>query len=168
MEPARISALIDGLARGLGLFARQWTGSPEDVVQDAFVALASLVDEPRDPTAWLYRAVRNAAINAGIAERRRKRREAVAVQQIPTWFEADPTSDEIDPGAAQAALGELPDPQREVIVAHLWGGLTFEQIATLTGTSSSTAHRHYQAGLRILRDHLEAPCRPPMTTTKPS
>ena len=170
MEPDRIGALIEGLASGLHLFARQWTRSPEDVVQDAFVALASLADEPREPTAWLYRAVRNGAINAGIAERRRQRRETVAVRQTSRWFEADPTSPgshDIDPDAAQAALADLPDPQREVIVAHLWGGLTFEQIATLTGSSSSAAHRHYRAGLQTLRNHLEAPCRPPLTTTKP-
>ena len=37
--------------------------------------------------------------------------------------------------------------QREVIVAQLWGGLTFEQVGELMGSSSSTAHRLYQAGL---------------------
>ena len=169
MEPDRIVALIDSLASGLRLFARQWTGSPEDVVQDAFVALTTLADEPREPTAWLYRAVRNGAINAGIAERRRKRRETVAGSQTPRWFEADTTAPDIngiDPAAAQAALADLPDPQREVIVAHLWGGLTFDQIATLTGTSSSTAHRLYRAGLQTLRNHLEAPCHPPTAPTK--
>ena len=160
MEPDRIGALIDSLANGLHLFARQWTRSPEDVVQDAFVALATIADEPREPTAWLYRAVRNGAINAGIAERRRKRRESIAGNQTPRWFEVAPpapTLHGIDPDAAQVALASLPDSQREVIVAHLWGGLTFDQIATLTGTSSSTAHRLYRAGLQTLRTHLEAP-----------
>ena len=38
------------------------------------------------------------------------------------------------------------------IVAHLWGALTFEQIAELAGCSSSTAHRRYLAGLSALRE----------------
>jgi RNA polymerase sigma-70 factor (ECF subfamily) len=55
---------------------------------------------------------------------------------------------------ATVALQGLPAEQREVIVAHLWGGLTFEQIAGLVGASSSTAHRWYLAGLAALRDRL--------------
>ena len=48
--------------------------------------------------------------------------------------------------AATAALAELSDDEREVIVAHIWGGLTFAQIAEVTGLPSSTAHRRYEAG----------------------
>lgn len=166
MEPARIGALIEQLAPGLGLFARQWCASPEDVVQEAFLALATLADEPREPAAWLYRVVRNGAINAGIAERRRRRRERVVGSRAARWFEPPSAGAAIgpDPDRVQAALGALPDPQREVIVAHLWGGLTFAQIAALTQTSSSSTHRLYHAGLQTLRALLEAPCR---STTTP-
>jgi RNA polymerase sigma-70 factor (ECF subfamily) len=52
----------------------------------------------------------------------------------------------------------LPLDEREVIVAHLWGGLTFEQIAAVAGCSSSTAHRRYAAGLSALRERLHVPC----------
>ncbi len=162
MEPDRIGALIDRLGPGLGLFARQWCDSPEDVVQDAFVALATLPDEPNSPASWLYRAVRNGAINAGIAERRRRRRETAAGCRAASWFQggpADRSSSWIDPESAQTALGDLPDSQREVIVAHLWGGLTFEQIAEIVQTSTSSAHRLYQAGLVTLRARLGVPCR---------
>lgn len=162
MEPERIGELIDRLGPGLGLFARQWCDSPEDVVQDAFVALATLAQEPISPESWLFRAVRNGAINAGIAARRRRRRESLATKQAPGWFTpegVDRASSWIDPESAQAALGELPDAQREVIVAHLWGGLTFEQIGELVQTSTSSAHRLYQAGLINLRDRLGVPCR---------
>jgi RNA polymerase sigma-70 factor (ECF subfamily) len=49
----------------------------------------------------------------------------------------------------------LPLELREVIVARLWGGLTFEAVAALAGTSVPTAHRRYQAGLAQLRERLE-------------
>jgi DNA-directed RNA polymerase specialized sigma24 family protein len=52
----------------------------------------------------------------------------------------------------------LPLEQRETLVAHLWGGLTFEQIGELTGVSSSTAHRRYLAGLSALRERLRVTC----------
>ena len=51
---------------------------------------------------------------------------------------------------ATAALAALEDDLRETVTAHLWGGLTFDQIAALTGTSASTAHRRYQQGLERL------------------
>ena len=163
MEPERIGELIDRLGPGLGLFARQWCTSPEDVVQEAFVALTRLDREPDQPAAWLYRAVRNGAINAGIADRRRRRRETLALTRMARWFApADPGSvldEQIDPDAAQEALAVLPEAQRAVIVAHLWGGLTFDQVADLVQTSSSSAHRLYHAGLTTLRERLGVPCR---------
>ena len=170
MEPDRIGELIDRLGAGLGLFARQWCDSPEDVVQEAFVALTTCPREPDHPASRLYRAVRNGAINAGIAERRRRRRETEARVESPRWFEREPnaTSTWIDPEQAQVALGALPDAQREVIVAHLWGGLTFEEVAGLVGTSTSSAHRLYQAGLVTLRERLGVPCRSKTPRTDPT
>ena len=160
MEPERIGPLIDRYAAPLELYARQWTDAPEDAVQEAFVRLAGLEPGPSSPPAWLFRAVRNGAINAGIARRRRARREAEA----GAWFvanRADPGEDpefEVEPADAEAALRALPDDQREAIVAHLWGGLSFDQVARLTGRSSSSAHRSYHAGLAALRNRLGVPC----------
>ena len=48
--------------------------------------------------------------------------------------------------------------QREVIVAHHWGGLSFEQIAAVAGCSASTAFRRYTAGVEELRKQLGVTC----------
>src|SRR6185437_4906670 len=120
------------------------------VVQEAFLKLAQQAHPPEKPAAWLFRAVRNGAINAAVAEGRRRRRESAAASVGRDWFQppADPSeSDAPDPAVAEAELRRLPLEQREVIVAHLWGGLTFEQIGQVSGTSSSTAHRLFAAGL---------------------
>ena len=45
-----------------------------------------------------------------------------------------------------------------VIVARLWGGLSFEQIAGVAGCSASTACRRYAAGIDALRKELGVPC----------
>src|SRR5262249_57840663 len=112
---------------------------------------------PHSPAGWLYRAVRNAAISTGRAERRRQRHEGRAAANAPAWFEQSDTAG-LDAATAGAALAALPAEQREVIVARLWGGLTFEHVAELTGTSPPTAHRRFTAGLQSLRQILRVPC----------
>src|SRR5579884_781668 len=157
MEPDVLARLVDRHAAALVLYARQWCAAPEDVVQEAFLKLVAQRPPPDNPASWLYRVVRNAALSAGRTERRRQRHEAAAAAQAPAWFTAA-DAEGLDAEAATAALQGLPLEEREVIVAHLWGGLTFEQIAELAGCSPSTAHRRYVAGLANLRERLHVPC----------
>src|SRR3954465_14738249 len=161
MESERLRMLMDRLAAPLELYARQWCDEPEDVVQDAFVKLAEQPATPQNPAAWLFRTVRHRAINAGIASQRRRRHEAEAAAKAPSWFDTSPAARSaalVEPESAQAALAVLPLEQREIIVAHLWGGLTFDQIAELVGSSSSSTNRLYQSGLTALRERLGVPC----------
>jgi RNA polymerase sigma-70 factor (ECF subfamily) len=125
------------------------------VVQEALLELVRQPSPPQRVVPWLYRVVRNRAISAGRSGRRRKKREERLAADQDSWFVPDPGA-RLDAETASAALAALPIEQRETIVAHLWGGLSFEEIAEVTHTSSSTAHRRYQAGLAALRDRLEA------------
>jgi RNA polymerase sigma-70 factor (ECF subfamily) len=163
MGPEFLGRLVDQHAAALVLYARQWCAAPEDVVQEAFLRLVIQTKLPDNPLPWLYRVVRNAAVSAGRTERRRQRHEAAAAARAPAWFSAD--TEFLDVDTATAALAGLPLEEREVIVAHLWGGLTFEQIAEVAGCSSSTAHRRYVAGLANLRERLGIPC-PNRRTTR--
>ncbi len=157
MGPDELGRLIDRHAAALTLYARQWCAAPEDIVQEAFLKLVRLRDPPRDALAWLYSVVRNTALTALRAEGRRRRHESEAAARAPAWFTPDPAGP-LDTAAVTAALQKLPADEREAIVAHLWGGLTFEQIAQVAGCSSSTAHRRYLAGLSSLRERLHVPC----------
>jgi RNA polymerase sigma-70 factor (ECF subfamily) len=158
MDATRLGTLIDRHAAALVLYARQWCDAPEDVVQEAFLALMAQPTAPAQVAAWLFRVVRNRAISAARAERRRQRREREVASRTDLWFTTGP-SPEVDAATLHEALVALPAEQREVIVAHLWGGLTFEQAGALAGCSSSTAYRRYLAGLELLRARLgEAPC----------
>ncbi len=168
MNPDLLGHLIDRHAAALELYARQWCDSPEDVVQEAFVKLAGQRPVPDQPVAWLFRAVRNGALNAATANRRRKRHEAKAAASAPPWFEPDlqsPGGSDLDSEQAHHALTALPLEQREVIVAHLWGELSFSEIATLVGSSTSSVHRRYQAGLVSLRENLGVSCRHSLHTS---
>jgi RNA polymerase sigma-70 factor (ECF subfamily) len=151
MTPRQLGELIDRYGPALILYARQWCAVPEDVVQDAFLKLVCLRKAPDDPPAWLYRVVRNAALDAAKMDRRRQHREAAATSA--SWF-VEPEIDGLDADVAVAALERLPAELRETIVARLWGGLTFEQIATVSECSVSSAFRRFEAGVAALRETL--------------
>ena len=53
---------------------------------------------------------------------------------------------------AAAAMEELFQHEREIVVAHIWGGLTFEQIGKMLGSSKSSVHRKYYEGLARLKE----------------
>jgi RNA polymerase sigma-70 factor (ECF subfamily) len=157
MCPELLGRLLDDHAAALVLYARQWCAAPEDVVQEAFLKLALQKVKPSSPVAWIFRVVRNGALSAARSDRRRRHHESQAASQAAPWLEAGDHSG-LDAEAATSALQALPLEQREVIVAHLWGGLTFEQIGELAGCSSSTAHRWFLAGLASLREKLGETC----------
>lgn len=150
---ALLRRLIDGHAAALELYARQWCEDAEDVVQECLVKFASQPRPPDNAAAWLFRAVRNRAISAGRSATRRRRHESAAAEQRQPWFVMH-NGQALDATAAADGLRSLPIEEREVIVAHLWGGLSFEQVAQVVGCSSSTAHRRYLAGLETLRERL--------------
>src|SRR6516225_9313225 len=156
MTPAEVARLIDTHTAPLVLCARQWCAEPEDVVQEAFLKLVRQIRPPTDAVAWLYRVVRNGAINAAKLARRRQRRES-AVARPERWF-IEPEVEGLDAETAVAALQRLDVEQREIIVARHWGGLSFEQIAEAVGCSASTAFRRYDAGIEALRQELRVPC----------
>ena len=54
-------------------------------------------------------------------------------------------------GEVTASLAAMDSPQREVIVMHLWGGLTFEAIGQILDMSRASAHRSFQLGLASLK-----------------
>jgi DNA-directed RNA polymerase specialized sigma24 family protein len=58
------------------------------------------------------------------------------------------------------AIDALPTTEREFVVLRIWSALTWQEIADLTKTSSSSAQRHYVAALTKLRQHLEPSCPP--------
>lgn len=151
MEPAALEALVRSHAAALTLYARQLTDRPDDVVQEAFVKLASFLGGPVEAVPWLYRVVRNGAISAARAERRRRKYETMAGRVA--WF-APAADGELDADEVTALLQQLPAESREAITLHLWSGLTFAEIAGVLDCSASSAHRWYQSGLEVLRERL--------------
>lgn len=73
----------------------------------------------------------------------------------PEWFAS---TDSIDsPVLAkqlEQSLQKLEPKHRELVVAHLWNGLTFRQIAEAFDISPSKAHRDYMLAIESLRSKI--------------
>ncbi len=160
ISPGDLARLLKERGTALVLYARQWSRTPEDVVQEAFLRLMDQREPPRNPVAWLYRVVRNEAFNAARAAARRKRHESAAAEDgdshpTSSWFDRS-TEQPFDAQEATEALERLAHAERETVVARLWGGLSFEEVAALTGVSTSTAYRRYHSGIQALRERLQS------------
>jgi RNA polymerase sigma factor (sigma-70 family) len=150
----QLGRLLDQHAGPLELFARQWTPEAADVVQEAFVRLMEQPEFPADPVAWLYRVVRNAALNQARARHRRAWHERQQAESRPAFVLDEPGAAEFPSREIHQALLQLPLDEREVVIARLWGKLTLQQIANLTDSSTSTVHRRFQSALHQLRQRL--------------
>ena len=143
-------------AAGLLLLARARCPSAEDCVQEAFVRLAVQPTVPDEPVAWLARVVRNLAISQLRSDQHRRIREEKASRERPEWFtsQRESSADELQPADVQTSLSGLDSQAREIVVAHLWSGLSFRQIALAFDISPSMAHRRYVDALERLRQSL--------------
>lgn len=145
---------FDAYGRKLLLFARQWATSSagaEDIVQEAFVRFwRSPHRSDAAAHLHLFSMVRRAGLDHVRAATRRTARETAVAADEPevAWFA--PAADERD-AAIQAALQQLPQEQREVVVLKIWGELTFEQIARTLDIPPNTAASRYRYALEALR-----------------
>jgi len=98
-------------------------------------------------TGYLYRAVRNAALNA----RRNGTRDASLDEPCFVHREGNREA----ALALQRALSELPEEQRAVVVMRIWDGLTLQEAAEATGVPLNTAASRYRYAIEKLRERLQ-------------
>ncbi len=126
----------------------------EDSIADVFARLFRRPFVPRHLKAYVFRAVRNAAIDTH--RRRAKRFEPLneSIFSTDTNPRDDAASREFQEQVS-AALSDLPDNERETIILHLYGELTFREIAEIRSARLGTVTSWYRRGLEKLRDQLE-------------
>ena len=125
-----------------------------DAVHDAFCSLLAIDCQPKDLKRYTFRAVRNAALQVV-----RKKRPSSGLSD-GSFFDTSPDAEE---QVAQAedrvrldrALNMLPETQREVILQHLYSGLTFREISEMRNDSINTVASWYRRGLQELRGYLD-------------
>jgi RNA polymerase sigma-70 factor (ECF subfamily) len=152
-----LGRLLDEHAPALALYAAQWTDAADDCVQEALVELASQPEVPTNLRAWLYQVVKRRALNAARGARRRRERETrVAIQRLSAAATTAAGRDEAL--AVVDAVNKLDADERELVIMRIWGGLSYEEIASALTSSTSNIHRRYQRTLEKLRSVLEPPC----------
>ena len=153
-ENQELRHIAEAAMSSLLLFARQWDESTaEDVVQNALVKLFDAETVPENVAAWLFTLVRNES-NGRFRQRQKQQRlsEDYALSR-QNWFEPNHES-RLDAALVAEQLQTLPLEFREIIVAKIWGDLTYEEIAAMTGSSKSAVHRKYCEGLHLLRNKV--------------
>jgi RNA polymerase sigma-70 factor (ECF subfamily) len=150
---AALETVWQELARPLHGYAFALTGDAEeadDILSDVVAKLLRSgwrLRWVRRPKAYLFAAVRNAT-------RDRAQRHARAEAAGPESYHGGAFRDPAEAVAIRAAVMGLPGEQREAVVLHLWGGLTFGEIGRTTGVSVATATSRYRYGLGKLRRAL--------------
>jgi RNA polymerase sigma-70 factor, ECF subfamily len=127
----------------------------EDAVHDAFCRLFKQDKYPNDLQAYVFRAVRNAAID-------QIRLHATTNDPLPDFIfdPQEPPEQLAEKAEFKRHMAErllsLSGDEQETIVQHLYGELTFQQIADIRDAPLGTITSWYRRGLEKLRAKLEA------------
>jgi RNA polymerase sigma-70 factor (ECF subfamily) len=131
----------------------------EDVVQDVFQKLWRHAGEPRDLRTYVYACVRNRALDV---RREARSRETASLEpsehaSIYSFDGSVPWSGLLSEERArqvEQAMGQLSEEEREVVVLHVYGELTFESMASVLKAPLGTVVSRYRRALVKLRKAL--------------
>ena len=163
-----ISEVFAREATRLGQFIRgrvSDVGVAEDILQDVFSEFIESERPIEQVGAWLFRVARNRITDWF----RRKKPETRAPRESGegdlSWEDTFPSPD-AGPDELYArdrvlqklaeALAELPEGQRATFIAHEFDGLSFREIAELTGESVNTLLSRKHAAVQSLRKKLRS------------
>ena len=148
---------IEGFYRQYGgtllLFAVSICGEAsraQDAVHHVFLKLMETdsLKNALDPRAYLFASARNVLLND-----RKARQRNVSIDADRLWF-TPPDRDHAAELNLRRPLQSLPEDQGQVGVLHIWGELTFSQIAEILNISANTAASRYRYALTKLREAM--------------
>jgi RNA polymerase sigma-70 factor (ECF subfamily) len=157
VDPQALEQLYLRHRQGLVSLALAVTGCPaaaEDAVHEAFARLCRRApDQARSESAYVYAAVRNAALDY----RRRNRSVPSAAEALFNggWLRDGVSAEERERDQLiRKAVDELPEEQREAVVLRIYAGLTFEEMAEAAGAPVATVAARYRRALERLKVRL--------------
>ena len=172
-QDQRISEVVMRERSRLGNFIRKRVPDPldaEDILQEVLYELVEanrLLMPIEHVTGWLFRVARNRITDLFRKKKPETFSDAAVVDEEGELLHLEdllPSPDD-GPEAAYArsvildeidfALGELPEEQREVFVAHEVEGRSFKEMAAETGVSVNTLLSRKRYAVLHLRDRLQ-------------
>lgn len=132
----------------------------EDAVQVAFERLWRVAAPiAGDRVAYVYAAVRNAAIDlVRRGQSRQQAESAASAESIYNGATRHPAGEAMATEAAavlRRAVDGLPDEQRQAVVLRIYGGLSFEQMAQTLDEPMGTVASRYRRAIEALRAQTE-------------
>lgn len=124
----------------------------EDAVHQAFIKLVRLETPPADPKLYVFRSIRNAAIDLARARSRRREESLNADWEVPSL--SAETADQDVLQCVSTAMQRLDVASREVIELHLHARLSFREIAELLGEPLPTVASRYRRALGKLSNEV--------------
>ncbi len=157
-DAAEIESLYRQHGAALLLFAAAITGErsrAQDALHQVFLKLIEdgNLRHALDKKGYLFACVRNAILNDAKVRNRHTPLDPDSARSASVWF-TPPDRDYVAEHNLRHALSILPSDQRAVIVLHIWGELTFAQIADLLEISANTAASRYRYALTKLRETM--------------
>ena len=135
----------------LGITRR--TELAEDAVHDAYVKLFKLTKEPRQLRAYVFQAVRNAAIDQ-LRQAGSEKSADVDAKALYVLPEDQSERTEMHQQIIHA-LAELDEERKEVVVMRLNVGLRFREIAQVLDIPRGTVASRYRRGIEEMRRMLK-------------
>lgn len=130
----------------------------QDIAQDALIAAWQQLDRFRAEASfstWLYRIVTRKALNKLTRGRSDVSTDLLADLPDPASEPADETERNLARDAVTDALAALPFPERTVIVLHHFEGLSYAEIAAVTGGTEPAVRSRLFRARRALGKTLE-------------
>jgi RNA polymerase sigma factor (sigma-70 family) len=156
-EKPTLRAVFDAEESPLLRFAYSLVGqreTAEDLVQDAFIRLHTHWEEVANPRAWLFRSIRNLALNH-LRDHRRESPLDPSVDPPDSSPNPDQTLGKLEAiGTLQLLIAELPPEERQLIRLKYHQDLRYEQISTQTGLSIGNVGYKLHHLLKSLADSL--------------
>lgn len=119
----------------------------EDVLQDAFLKVASSSKEIRNPKAYLY-----SAVASGCVDMLRRRGKSLPIdEKLPSAHHTDQEDAEEEFRRIDQLLRKLPEQQSEVIRLHIHANLKFTEIADILEQPVTTIKSRFASGIEKLR-----------------
>lgn len=103
---------------------------------------------------WLYRIAINVCKNHFRDDPRRREVNIEGMVFVDGTNALDHMISEEERRGLCLALNELPEKQRHTIILKVYQGLTYKEIAEITGSSEGTARANFHFGVKKLRDIL--------------
>jgi RNA polymerase sigma-70 factor (ECF subfamily) len=141
------------LAYATGLLGSR--ASAEDVLHQVFLSLLSKAEQPAEARPYLFKAVRNRALNS-----RRSGARIVPLHDHDQQWLVKPQGMMEAGIEVERALRDLPPEQREVVLMRVWGEMTLEEIATMLDVPANTVASRYRYALGKLREILKVEDKP--------